>query len=118
MLTARDRLTMRRMTTNLTFGHFSSSFLHTQLPLYIEISVGTVLRFSVFSVFRVLEHFVRVSGRVSVLVLLSRCTRMRVRTIAEWDLRGLIKAYFGAVRGFERGNEKVSGMHYLINWLT
>ena len=43
---------------------------------------------------------------------------MRVRTIAEWDLRGLIKAYFGAVRGFERGNEKVSGMHYLINWLT
>ena len=81
-------------------------------------SVGTVLRFSVFSVFRVLEHFVRVSGRVSVLVLLSRCTRMRVRTIAEWDLRGLIKAYFGAVRGFERGNEKVSGMHYLINWLT
>ena len=50
--------------------------------------------------------------------LLSRCTRMRVRTIAEWDLRGLIKAYFGAVRGIERGNEKVSGMHYLINWLT
>ena len=34
VLTARDCLTMRRMTTNLTFGHFSSSFLHTQLPLY------------------------------------------------------------------------------------
>ena len=67
----------------------------------VWLSVCTGRRFSVFSVFWVLEHFVRVSGRVLVLVLLCRCTRVRVRTIAEWVPRGLIETYFAARRGLD-----------------
>ena len=67
----------------------------------VWLSVCTGRRFSVFSVFRVLELFVRVSGRVSVLVLHNRCTRVRMRTVSEWVPRGLIKTYFAARRGLD-----------------